>query len=603
MSQLQHPSLSQPKADILLVDDNPDNLRLLSDMLTENGYKTRKVLNGKLALNAVGAVLPDLILLDIMMPELDGYEVCQQLKSHPQTKEIPILFISALDDTLDKVKAFRLGGSDYITKPFKIEEVLARIEHQLTIQRVKAEIEKLNDELEQRVIERTLELQQANAKLSYMALHDPLTELPNRTLFLERLEQAIQQSKTEPEYQFAVLFLDGDRFKNINDSWGHIFGDQLLMAVARRLETCCESGDILARLGGDEFTILVAGEKVIETAIKIANIIHQSMLKPFHLKQQEVFINFSIGICLGKGYDYPEDILRDADTAMYRAKALGKGRYQVFDTEMHHQVLELLYLENDMQRAIKRQEFIVYYQPIINLNTGKIVSLEALVRWTHPERGFMPPGKFISVAEETGLIKPMGFWVLQEACCQLRQWQKQKIVPPELTMSVNLSAKQFSLSNLIEEIDKVLDTTELNPQYLKLEITESAIIGNQTSVSSILQQLRNRKIQLSLDDFGTGYSSMSYLHRFPLNTLKIDRSFVNLIDGQSQDLGIVEAIITLAQKLNMNVIAEGIETVEQMNHLKQLRCEMGQGYLFAKPLDQKAIESLLQNSPQWIALL
>jgi diguanylate cyclase (GGDEF)-like protein len=599
MNLVQDSSSSPIKADILLVDDNPDNLRLLSDMLTENGYKTRKVLNGKLALNAVQAVIPDLILLDILMPELDGYEVCKKLKSNPQTQDIPILFISALYDTLDKVKAFQLGGADYITKPFKVEEVLARIENQLTIQRVKAEIKKLNDELEQRVIERTLELQQANAKLSYLALHDPLTELPNRTLFLERLEQAIEQSKTEPDYQFAVLFLDGDRFKNINDSLGHIMGDQLLMAVARRLETCCESGDILARLGGDEFTVLLTGVDILEKATQIANIIHQKMLQPFHLKQQEVFINFSIGICLGKGYNDPTNILRDADTAMYRAKASGKGQYQVFDTEMHQQVLELMHLENDMQRAIKRQEFVVYYQPIIHLKTGKIVSFEALVRWTHPEKGFMPPGQFIAVAEETGLIQPMGFWVLQEACHQLRKWQKQQLASPDMTISVNLSAKQFSLSNLIEEIDKILENTELEPQYLKLEITESAIIGNLTSVEKILQQLRERKIQLSLDDFGTGYSSMSYLHRFPLNTLKIDRSFVNLIDEQSEDLGIVEAIITLAHKLNMNVIAEGVETVEQMNYLKTLNCEMSQGYLFAKPLEQKAAESLLKQSPQW----
>lgn len=599
MNQVNPSTSTSPKADILLVDDNPDNLRLLSEMLTENGFKTRKVLNGKLALNAVQAVMPDLILLDIMMPEMDGYEVCRQLKANPQTQEIPILFISALDDTLDKVKAFKLGGSDYITKPFKVEEVLARIEHQLTIQRVKKEIETLNDELEQRVIERTLELQQVNAKLSYLALHDPLTELPNRTLFLERLEQAVEQSKTHVDYQFAVLFLDGDRFKNINDSLGHILGDQLLMAVARRLETCCESGDILARLGGDEFAVLVSGNHILDKAIQVANTIHQKMLQPFHLKQQEFFINFSIGICVGKGYDQPVDILRDADTAMYRAKALGKGQYQVFDEEMHRQVLELMQLENDMQRALKRQEFIVYYQPIINLSTGKIVSFEALVRWTHPEKGCMPPGEFISVAEETGLIQPMGFWVLQEACRQLKEWQKQQIVSPEMTISVNLSAKQFSHSNLIEEIDKVLEYAQLEPKYLKLEITESAIIGNLSSVKKVLQQLRERNIQLSLDDFGTGYSSMSYLHRFPLNTLKIDRSFVKLISHCSEDIGIVEAIITLAHKLNMNVIAEGVETVEQMNYLKQLNCEMSQGYLFAKPLDKIAAESLLKQSPKW----
>jgi diguanylate cyclase (GGDEF)-like protein len=599
MNQVNASLSTPPKADILLVDDSPDNLRLLSDMLTENGFKTRKVLNGRLALNAVQAVIPDLILLDIRMPDIDGYEVCRQLKANPQTQEIPILFISALDDTLDKVKAFNLGGSDYITKPFKVEEVLARIEHQLTIKRVKREIETLNDELEQRVIERTLELQQANAKLSYLALHDPLTELPNRTLFLERLEQAIKQSKTDPNYQFAVLFLDGDRFKNINDSLGHILGDQLLMAVARRLETCYESGDILARLGGDEFTVLVSGNNILDKAIQVANIIHDQMLQPFQLKQQEVFINFSIGICVGNGYNQPIDILRDADTAMYRAKALGKGQYQVFDAEMHRQVLDLMHLENDMQRAIKRQEFIVYYQPIINLLTGKIVSFEALVRWSHPEKGFMPPGQFISVAEETGLIQPIGFWVLQEACHQLQQWQTQQVVSLEITMSVNLSAKQFLQSNLIEKIDKILEVTKLEPQYLKLEITESAMIDNQTAVQQILQQLRQRKIQLSLDDFGTGYSSMSYLHRFPLNTLKIDRSFVNLIDKNSEDTGMVEAIITLAHKLKMNVIAEGVETLEQMNYLKQLNCEMSQGYLFAKPLDKIAAESLLKQSPKW----
>jgi diguanylate cyclase (GGDEF)-like protein len=586
--------------DILIVDDTPDNLHLLSRMLTRQGYNVRKALNGSMALTAAQTVAPDLILLDIMMPEMDGYEVCQHLKANATTAEIPVIFLSALDDVLDKVKGFQVGGVDYITKPFQFEEVLARVQNQLALRAAELEVRILNAELEARVKERTQQLEEANAKLLQMALHDALTGLPNRALLMTDLNQSIQQAKADPNYQFAVLFLDCDRFKVVNDSLGHLVGDELLILISRRLNLYIKPQNTLARLGGDEFAILLTEIPNSHHAIELADQILESFSKPFQLERHEVFINASIGIVIGHDeYNEPEHLLRDADTAMYRAKALGKGQYHIFDPAMHAAALERLQLETDLRRGLEQQELVVHYQPIINLNTGKIAGFEALVRWSHPERGLVPPGLFIPIAEETGLITPIGYWVLSESCRQLRTWQKQNLVNPSVFVSVNLSVKQFSQPNLLEQIDEVLEQSQLAPNCLKLEITESAIMDNEKDVALILKELRKRHILISIDDFGTGYSSLSYLHSFPVDSLKVDKSFVQRLNQEPENVGLIPVIISLAKTMNMSVIAEGIELPEQLMILKELSCGFGQGYFFSKPVPPEKLMELLSHTPQW----
>ncbi|MEQ8752356.1 MAG: EAL domain-containing protein [Coleofasciculus sp. G1-WW12-02] len=442
--------------------------------------------------------------------------------------------------------------------------------------------------------------QKVEEQLLYDALYDKLTKLPNRTLFMERVDHALKLAKRNQDYLFAVLFLDLDRFKIVNDSLGHDVGDQLLIATARKLEKCLRTTDTVAHLGGDEFTILLEDIKDIKDATRVAERIQVTLKSPFNLNNHEVFTSASIGIALSStGYERTEDILRDADIAMYRAKELGKARHEIFDKIMHAQTLKLLTLENDLRRSLERQEFEVYYQPITSLVTGTLTGFEALVRWRHPERGLVSPVEFISVAEDTGLIIPLGEWVLYEACRQLRMWQTQFPTPEPLKISVNLSGKQIKEPDLIGQIDHILEKTGLDGRFLKLEITESVLMENAETVTKMLLQLRARDIQLSVDDFGTGYSSLSYLHRFPVNTLKIDRSFVSQMNHKSRNAEIIRTIITLAHSLRMDVIAEGVETLEQLTELKLLNCEQGQGYLFSKPLTKSEAGLLLVRLPQW----
>ncbi len=371
------------------------------------------------------------------------------------------------------------------------------------------------------------ERKRAEAQLLHDAFHDGLTGLPNRALFLDHVKLAMERGKRYPNRQFAVLFLDFDRFKIINDSLGHAVGDQLLIAMAGRLESCLRPGDTIARLGGDEFTVLLEEMPHYSESLEVAARIQQALEAPFTINGNEIFISVSIGIAdSSMGYEQPEDLLRDADTAMYRAKARGSKCHEVFDKTMHSQVASRLQMENDMRRAIERQEFFLCYQPIVILETGRLAGFEALVRWKHPERGLVSPAQFIPLAEETGLILQIGHWVLHEACRQMREWQEFYPASFPLQMSVNLSSKQFTQPNLIEQIRGILDDTKLESRYLKLELTESAVMDNVDAAIKQLTEIRALGIELSIDDFGTGYSSLSYLHRFPLNTLKIDRSFV-----------------------------------------------------------------------------
>lgn len=454
--------------------------------------------------------------------------------------------------------------------------------------------EAANQKLEKEIAER----KRAEAQLFHNAFHDALTNLPNRAMLMERLGRVAAHTNRHEDHFCALLFLDLDRFKVINDSLGHSVGDQLLIKLAQRLTTCVRPLDTIARVGGDEFVILLEDVQDISDATRIAERIQQELRLPFTLrvsdcvKSYEVFTTVSIGIvlsCRGNSSSTnldkrPEGLLRDADIAMYRAKQLGRARYEIFDTAMHTHVAELLQLETDLRRAIERQEFQLFYQPIVSLKTSSITGFEALVRWEHPTRGWVSPADFIPVAEETGLIVPLGQWVLAQACHQMNAWQVQFPMSPPLTISVNLSVKQFAQPDLTEQVAQILQETKLDPESLRLEITESVLINNAESVTVVLLQLKGLGVSLSLDDFGTGYSSLSYLHRFPIDNLKIDRSFVSRMGFGDKNSKIVQAIILLAQALDIDVIAEGIETVEQQAQLTALQCNYGQGYLFSKPL-------------------
>ncbi|GAB4537037.1 MAG: hypothetical protein Tsb0014_25370 [Pleurocapsa sp.] len=584
--------------DILIVDDTLENLRLLSSMLTEQGYTVRKATNGQMTLKVVQTLPPDLILLDIMMPDMNGYEVCQILKANPATAAIPIIFLSALDDVLDKVKAFQIGAIDYITKPFQIEEVLVRVRNQLALKAAQQEIYQLNAHLEERVKERTQELTAANEKLREMATYDDLTGLVNRFEFMEQLGQFLYRAKIDSAYQFAVLYLDCDRFKIVNDSLGHVVGDELLKKIAHQLRNIVREKDILARLGGDEFAIILSEISHLDRAIEVAERILTVLKQPFGCNSYEIFINVSIGIVLSNpDYEQPEHILRDADTAMYRAKDLGRGQYQIFTPKMYHAAHQLLEIETNLHRAIRQKEFVVYYQPIINLNTGRIVGFEALVRWLHPQHGLIPPGSFLPIAEETGLICTIGSLVMEQACAQLAQWKQQGF--EDLKVYINLAAQQLSQANLVQEIDRILAETQLTSDSIKLEITESSMMQNLQSTKLLIQQLRERGIQFSIDDFGTGYSSLSQLQTFPVNTLKIDRCFVNHLDGTTQNLKLIPIILSIAKVMDMDVVAEGIETEQQLAQLRTLDCHFGQGFFFSKPLNAEDASNLLMQNPQW----
>jgi diguanylate cyclase (GGDEF)-like protein/PAS domain S-box-containing protein len=433
------------------------------------------------------------------------------------------------------------------------------------------------------------------AKLLHQACHDALTGLPNRVWFMERLEYAIARAKLHQDYVFALLFLDLDRFKLVNDSLGHALGDHLLMAIAQRLKTCLRPADPIARLDGDEFIILLEDIRDLSHATQVADQIHRELSLPFNLKGNTVFTSASIGIVISTlGSDRPEDLLRDADTTMNRAKALGKARYEVFNQTMHNQAMARLQLEIDLRSALERQELQVYYQPIVSLNNGRIAGFEALVRWQHPQRGWVSPAEFIPVAEETGLIIPLGWWVLRQACRQIHIWQQQVPVHSPLIVSVNISGKQLTQSHLVTQIKQILRETGLDASSLKLEITESVLVDNIEAAVPILKQLKALGIGLSIDDFGTGYSSLSYLHQMPIDTLKIDRSFVHDVDCDPEKIEIIRTVVGLSWNLGMNVVAEGVETKKQMYQLQALNCDYGQGYFFSRPVNAKAAKALKQ---------
>ena len=438
------------------------------------------------------------------------------------------------------------------------------------------------------------------AQALHDALHDPLTQLSNRAQFLDRVSQSLARAKRVGKGRFAVLCLDLDRFKLVNDSLGHHRGDELLAGVGRRLVEIAGSGETVARLGGDEFAILVDEVAGPVEARALAERLLADLGKPIAVDGRSLVVTGSVGLALfDEIYERAEDMMRDAELAMYRAKSLGKARAELFHPSLHSHAVHLLTLENDLRHAIGRNEMQLFFQPIIFLKTGRIAGFEALVRWRHPRRGLLGPGEFITLAEETGLIGQIGAWVLEEACRRMRGWQKRFPSDPQLTVSVNLSIRQFNQIDLVTEIVETLARSGWRGGRLKLELTESALMQNATRAAHILNQLKAADIDVSLDDFGTGYSSLSYLHALPFDTLKIDKSFIAGMGLERSKLEIVRAILLLAHNLKMDVVAEGVETVEQLAQLRALDCEYAQGYLFAPPLDAEAAETLLSENRKW----
>lgn len=834
--------------EILVADDTLDSLRMISDCLGSYGYEVRSVTNGTLALASARAAQPDLILLDIRMPDLSGYEVCQQLKADPLTQDIPVIFLSALHETLDKVQAFAVGGADYITKPFHVQEVLARIQNQLAWRFSLLQVQSLNSQLEQRVQARTAELALSNqalqseikdrkrieadlrrsevqfrqltehirevfwlvrydaqhrefpqvdyvspafmtiwgrpcealytqpdtwleaihpedrprvatafqqeavqgkfdeiyrvvhttgqvywihdrgfpvyndqgevyriagiaeditqqkqaeqerdrffnlsldllfiadeagilkrinpawshllgykpeellgrcfwdllhsmeaasvgilqeqlqqgqalttlearyrhrdgnqlwinwniipfpqesllygtgrdisqrktseAELIYKTLHDSLTGLDNRTYFMQKLDLALQKCNCQSQYRFAVLFIDLDNFKYVNDTLGHSIGDQLLIQVAHLLQKTVAETDAVARLGGDEFTVLLENVSYWQEVLQVVDRIQKQLQAPFQLGCHQAFTSASLGIVFGNAsYLEVADILRDADIAMYRAKANGKGRYEVFDQEMYAQTLRLVELETALRQAIVRQELRAYYQPIISLqNPLTIEGFEVLLRWHHPQKGLVSAGEFIPIAEDTGQIDAIGEWVLEEACQTFQDLCRQQGQCPPLYFSINVSGRQLRNPSLLTVLDRVLAKTQVPPQHLKVELTESSLIENKAVATQILEEIKARGIPISLDDFGTGFSSLRYLHQFPIDVIKIDRAFVQSLHQGNKERSIIYSIITLARALGFDTVAEGIETLDQLTQLQTLGCQAGQGFFFAEPL-------------------
>ena len=448
------------------------------------------------------------------------------------------------------------------------------------------------------------DLRKAKDAAEHLSLHDKLTGLPNRALLHDRLNHAIERTRRDPNYNFALLFLDFDRFKIVNDSLGHGVGDELLVGIAgrlrqslRRTDSACLTGEsTAARLGGDEFVVLAEDLTDVRDVAIVANRLMKVLSEPYNAKGHVITTTVSIGITTSAGqYESAEDVVRDADTAMYHAKAAGKARYVLFDRRMHEEILGKLELENDLRHAVQRGQLLLHYQPIVSLASRSLRGFEALLRWDHPRHGRVSPAQFIPVCEETGLIIPIGYWVLAEACRQLTHWRRTEPRHTDLHMTVNLSARQLLAPDLVENVKRVLDENGADPASIVLEITESAMIENAEKSIPVLQQLRALGVRLYMDDFGTGYSSLSCLHRFPLSGLKIDRSFVAIMTERRDYAAIVHAIITLARNLDIHLVAEGIETLDQAVMLQTMECESAQGYLFSKPMAAAAAEEWLEQ--------
>jgi len=699
--------MSTPEAapvTLLLVDDEELNRDMLRRRLERHAYRVLLAEDGPAALAMLDQHEVDLVLLDVMMPGMNGLEVLRHIRARLGPEQLPVIMVTAKSQSEDVVEALDLGANDYMTKPVDMPVALARIRTQVarrqaeqalresqeryalalegshdgvwdvkiptgeafysprwlaimgcaerprTLEawyervhpddagRFRADLESYlrgetaHFESEHRirhgrdgfrwVLARGFAVRDESGTAVRMAgsltditegkVADPLTGLPNRVLFMDRLGRLVEHARRVPEFQFAVLFLDLDRFKTVNDSLGHEAGDQLLVQTARRIEHSLRatdtvsrlapadadrprlSGTTLARFGGDEFGVILGGIRHPSDARRVAERVIAALGQVFSVAGQEVFVGGSVGIALSaSGYERADDMVRDADTALYRAKSGGRGRIEVFDAAMHEQVVARLQLETDLRRAIERGELVVHYQPIVSLDRGEVTGLEALVRWQHPTRGLVAPGEFISVAEETGLIVPLGYAVARGVCEQLARWTADRAGTDHLSVGINLSPRQLMLPDLPEKLHAIVREFGVDPSRIDLEITESCMMADPQGARETCNRLKAIGFRLSIDDFGTGYSSLSYLQHFPVDRLKIDRSFLAQAAAEGEADGIIRTIISLAAHLDLDVVAEGVETESQVDSLLAMQCGYGQGFYFSRPVEADPVDRLL----------
>lgn len=544
-------------AHALIVDDDRSTRTTLRYTLERDGFRVEEAENGEQALSRLERFSPDIILMDAIMPVMDGFIACSRIQKLPLNHSIPVLMITALEDNLSAERAFAAGACDYISKPIHFATLSQRVR-------------------------RIIEANKAERHIHHLAHNDSLTGLPNRTAFIEQLKRHTMHTEHNPNTHLALLFLNLDRFKNINDSLGHHIGDRLLAAVSQRIRNSIRGTDYMARLGGDEFAILLANLTDASTASTAAQHICASLAKPFRIDTHDIFVTARLGIAL-----YPDDtteaglLLKYADTAMHQSRK-GNTTFRFFKAEMEHAISERMRLEHDLREALALNQLEVFYQPQIQLDSGQIIGTEALVRWRHATRGFVSPMDFIPLAEETGLIAPLGEWVMQAACKQLKVWVDAGM--PPLRMAVNISVQQLLNKDFAKIVERIVTETGIPPELLELEITESTLMENAQDTLEVLHQLRQLGVRMSIDDFGTGYSSLAYLKRFPVDIIKIDRSFVKDVPGEADANAIATGIIVLAHSLRLKVVAEGVETEPQLRFLQDQNCDIMQGYYISKPV-------------------
>jgi diguanylate cyclase (GGDEF)-like protein len=574
---------AEQRPSILIIDDDEQIRGLLVELLYANNDCT-SVASAEEALSILAEEEFDLVISDINMPGISGLDLLPHV--HNAWPDTTVIMISGQQTIESAIEAIRGGAFDYIMKPPDLNHVEAAVgralhHHNLLIQKRRYE-----NNLEELVQQRT-------AEIEHLAYYDALTGLPNRVLFLDRVTQALNVAHRTQE-MIAIVFLSLDRFKKINDTLGHVTGDSCLTEVAARLGPCLKEGDTIARFEGDEFALLLTGVEGTQDLVELAQRISEALRPSFHLNEQEVYITASIGMSL-----FPDDgmdtgnILKNASVALHQAKMLGGNNYRFYTSDMNARAVKRLELETSLRRALDRKEFVIYYQPQIEYASGKVVGAEALVRWQHPQLGFLPPAEFIPLAEDTGVIEPLGAWVMSNACAEARTWHTEGF--GNLRVAVNVSTRQFRQPNFFESMVETLAQTRLDPGNLELELTETTIMENTEEAVDLLTKIRKLGVKIAIDDFGTGYSSLSYLKRLPIDTLKLDRSFVNGATSDPDDAALVMAVITLAHNLRLKVIAEGVETEEHLRFLRLLRCDGGQGYLFGKPMPADVFRSSLDR--------